>query len=138
MSRAESEFLDYIDLDWAQLPTGHILHACETFEGDDGLVPVGGPGVTVCGVRGRLGIPGLFSRLGAPRCRKCSKKLGWPKGTGSPKNDTAIRYLAEYRQSRWDGWQPTPEMAAEYAVRGEAMERFTAELKAARVSAGSG
>lgn len=92
-----SDFLELVEWDWCQLPRGGMLHAMRSFDGDDDWVPVGGPGVTACGIRGRLGIPGLFSRLGATRCYRCCSALGYPFGAGSPKNDDACRLLVEAR-----------------------------------------
>lgn len=42
-------------------------------------------------------IPGIFSRMGMPRCTRCCTRLGYPQGVGSPKNDSAIRPLVEAR-----------------------------------------
>ena len=54
---------------------------------DDGTPEmIRGDGVTVCGKRGFLHMPGIFSRMGAPRCPACCKALGIPKGDGAPKN----------------------------------------------------
>lgn len=36
-------------------------------------------------------IPGMFSRMGSPRCARCCDKLGYPRGVGSPKNDQGCR-----------------------------------------------
>ncbi len=107
--REPSEFLDLIEWTWCQTANGLLLHAVHSFDGDDDLFPIGGTGVTVCGVKARLDIPGLLSGLGAPRCRKCCRLLGWPDGDGSPKNDDALRPLAEQRMGHWDGWQPKPD-----------------------------
>ena len=48
-------------------------------------------------IRSRFSIPGLFSRMGATRCRKCCDALGWSRGTGSPKNDNRLRPWAGAR-----------------------------------------
>lgn len=50
-------------------------------------------GETACGIRGRLTIPGVFSRLGCPRCGVCCERLGYPVGDGSPKNDDRCREI---------------------------------------------
>lgn len=42
---------------------------------------------TVCGLRGTFLMPGLFSRMGAKRCKECCEKLGVPQGRGAPFND---------------------------------------------------
>ena len=49
-----------------------------------------------CGQLARgLWIPGFFSRMSLPRCIGCCKAAGIPPGTGSPKNDPAVRLLLE-------------------------------------------
>lgn len=53
--------------------------------------------VTACGLRGWFVIPGVFSRMGKQRCKKCCKKVGFPPGKGSPKNDDSCRPLVEER-----------------------------------------
>jgi hypothetical protein len=50
-------------------------------------------GRTVCGYSGALRIPGLFTRMGAERCKRCCRMTGMPHGRGSPKNDDACRLL---------------------------------------------
>jgi hypothetical protein len=45
-----------------------------------------GEGVSVCGKEGRMAMPGIFSRMGAPRCRRCCKAMGIPPGDGPPWN----------------------------------------------------
>lgn len=42
-------------------------------------------------------IPGLFSRMGMARCSRCCDRLGYPRGVGSPKNDTALHPLIKAR-----------------------------------------
>lgn len=69
----------------------YALHRVLRMENDDweadGLIPIGGKGEVVCGARSsRWHMPGIFSRMGAPRCSKCCKKLGIPTGDGAPFN----------------------------------------------------
>jgi hypothetical protein len=40
-----------------------------------------------------ISIPGVFTRLGAPRCLGCCRALNYSPGNGSPKNDPACRAL---------------------------------------------
>lgn len=54
-------------------------------------------GATACGIRGELAIPGLFSRMGMERCKKCCRITGFPPGKGSPKNADSLRPLVEVR-----------------------------------------
>lgn len=43
--------------------------------------------ITVCGQKfSRLFMPGMFSRLGAPRCESCCHILNIPTGYGAPNN----------------------------------------------------
>lgn len=131
MTRAPSEFLDLVEWDWAYFPNPTVLHAIATFDGDDDLVPVGGQGVTVCGRRGRLGIPGFLSRLHMRRCRACCRILGWPEGAGSPKNDPALRELAAEREARWEGWAPTAEARALHERAERELAAFVADMETA-------
>ena len=40
-----------------------------------------------------LWIPGMFTRMGAQRCKGCCRATGIPEGKGSPKNDNACRVI---------------------------------------------
>lgn len=66
------------------------LHRVAEIEWDDEDM-TGGYGVTVCGRRGRLIMPGLISRLSLPRCAHCCRMLGVPRGNGSPYQSGADR-----------------------------------------------
>ena len=57
----------------------------------DGYIPIGIQGETACGRSGRLSMPGVFSRMGAPRCKRCCRKTGVPPGNGAPFNDKPLR-----------------------------------------------
>lgn len=93
--KSEAEQLRELgEWDWWVLPTWKRLHAAVEFTYDDWPF---GDGLTACGHRGRLGIPGLFTRMGAQRCSHCCDRLGFPRGIGSPKNDKACRPLARRR-----------------------------------------
>jgi hypothetical protein len=56
----------------------------------DGYSVIGGEGVVLCGLKKRWGMPGLFSRLGAQRCKRCCRLLGLPEGYGCPANDMKL------------------------------------------------
>lgn len=47
-------------------------------------------GRTACGREGRWIIPGIFSRMGAPRCKRCCARVGVPPGDGTPWNDREL------------------------------------------------
>lgn len=81
---------------WWVTPTWRTLHAAASIDIDDGY-ETSGDGVTVCGRRAWLSIPGVFTRMGAPRCKRCCAGLGYPQGVGSPKNDAVCRPLVEAR-----------------------------------------
>jgi len=42
---------------------------------------------------GWFAMPGIFSRLGLPRCAKCCAKVGIPRGYGTPWNDHELREI---------------------------------------------
>ena len=72
---------------WLVLPSWERLHRVAAIEwDDDDMIGGGGVGVTVCGRKGRLVIPGIFSRMGMPRCAHCCKGTGVPRGDGAPVN----------------------------------------------------
>jgi hypothetical protein len=71
---------------WLVLPSWRVLHRVAEIEWEDGEMIVG-EGVTVCGRRGRLRMPGVFSRIGLKRCTKCCRALGIPQGEGHPYNE---------------------------------------------------
>ena len=56
----------------------------------------GGTGVTVCGRSGRMWMPGIGSRLDAPRCRQCCKGVGIPFGYGIPLNANTLDFPEHY------------------------------------------
>jgi hypothetical protein len=66
--------------------TGKALHRIATIRWEDPYDAIAGRGVTVCGLRGRFRVPGLFSRLGLRRCVRCCVRLGIPAGPGAPFN----------------------------------------------------
>jgi len=70
---------------WLHLDDGHDIHRVAQIAWEDDEM-IYGPGVTVCGKEGHLRMPGIFSRMGAPRCAACSVALGLPQGNGAPYN----------------------------------------------------
>lgn len=81
--------------DWWYAPPYNVLHAAEVEY--DPREDTAGDGVTACGWKTHLAIPGFLSRMGLRRCFYCCRKLGYPQGIGSPKNDKACRTLVEHR-----------------------------------------
>jgi hypothetical protein len=76
------------------LPSWRVLHRVSeaTWKNVDdyGGSYVEGTGTMVCGASGKLYMPGLLSRMGLPRCKKCCKALGIPPGDGAPYNDKTL------------------------------------------------
>jgi hypothetical protein len=82
--------------DWVVNVSNRVLHAPRVWDDPD-YSAQDAHGQTVCGYRGWLNIPGLFSRAKLPRCRTCCRIAGMPEGDGSPKNDDACRPVVETR-----------------------------------------
>jgi hypothetical protein len=70
---------------WLQLRAGVRLHrvASITWADDD---EIWGHGATACGEFAEMHMPGLFSRMSAPRCLLCCHAAGVPPGDGAPFN----------------------------------------------------
>lgn len=71
---------------WLQLPVGDRLHRVSEIAWEDEDGERYGHGTTVCGRRGHLRMPGIFSRMWLPRCVHCCRLLGIPEGDGAPYN----------------------------------------------------
>jgi len=82
--------------DWVVTKTWNLLHAPLRWDDPEDNCYVE-DGRTVCGRTSELFIPGVFTRMGAPRCKHCCRMTGMPHGIGSPKNDEACRPIAEQR-----------------------------------------
>lgn len=83
---------DLARMDWLVTATGNLLHYGQVDEDDN---ETWWEDVRfACGRLARAAmIPGPFTRMGAPRCRRCCTALGYPQGKGSPKNDPECRRL---------------------------------------------
>jgi hypothetical protein len=81
--------------DWWQFENGAVLHHAAVEP--DPAFETSGDGTTACGRKGRLYIPGLFTRMDAMRCARCCTAVGFPQGKGSPKNDRRCRRLVRAR-----------------------------------------
>lgn len=95
----EDRVREMAEWDWVQTVSREgSLHCPEGVTGYEDWDTSGELGGSVlCGIEGPFVIAGLFSRMGQERCKRCCDKLGWPRGTGSPKNDEALRSLVEAR-----------------------------------------
>jgi hypothetical protein len=97
---AAARFREIAEWDWIVFTYSRVLHAAKTFA----VIPdweVSADGITACGRAGRFHIPGMGTRMSYPRCTRCCVALGYPPGTGSPKNDPACRPLVEARLAAW-------------------------------------
>lgn len=88
-----------IAADWLQTATGNRLHHA-TLTDAEAVEIIEQSGIDdlrlSCGRVTRWAcIPGLFTRMGADRCRQCCRATGMPPGTGSPKNDPACKAVSE-------------------------------------------
>lgn len=86
-------FIGYVTMDWIDFGRCTRLHSPASFKVDlDGwcLTDV----TTACGRHTeRAFIPGIFTRISAPRCARCCAETDLPPGIGSPKNDDACRRI---------------------------------------------
>ena len=74
---------------WLVLPSWRVLHRVSddmVWEGDDADDMRQGTGTTMCGRKGFLTMPGIFSRMGLARCAHCCRLTGVPRGDGAPFN----------------------------------------------------
>lgn len=91
--------LPLAEYDWLITTHGNVLHhATFTPEQDVECEEWGGlydvPITLDCGrAVTTVLIPGILSRMGAPRCIRCCKATGLPVGKGSPKNDEECRRI---------------------------------------------
>ena len=99
MSDTDEELLvDLARFDWITTPSGEKLHALLA-----GLIDVENwwftDIATQCGRVADYGyIPGVFTRMGAERCKRCCDVLGYPHGVGSPKNDPACKAALDAKE----------------------------------------
>lgn len=100
-----SQFAALVRVDWCVSKSWNRLHALPcgpwTLAQAEDIAwqwMISGPVRLACGRTAALVcIPGLFTRLGAPRCRGCCRATGLPPGLGSPKNDDACRAVLGLR-----------------------------------------
>ena len=76
---------------WLVLGFGRstVIHRVASIRDEQKFHDIGAAclGRTVCGRLGKLSVPGVLARLGAPRCAQCCKRLGVPRGDGAPFNN---------------------------------------------------
>ena len=70
---------------WLVLPSWNRLHRVAEINWAESETY--GEGVTACGRRGALHIPGILSRMGLTRCAHCCRIAGVPLGDGAPFNE---------------------------------------------------
>ena len=71
---------------WLYLDNESGLHRVSSIEWDDTEM-IAGTGLTVCGQRGRLTMPGILGRMYGERCPACCEALALPVGQGAPYNE---------------------------------------------------
>ena len=87
-------FREIVAYDWVESRGGRMLHHLAVADWDDAERNWGANhGTASCGLQSMFWIPGIFSRMGAPRCKRCCRATGLPQGKGSPKNDPECRKL---------------------------------------------
>lgn len=77
---------------WVNIPKSRTIHRVRALASSRKAWKdfPSGEGVTVCGKEGKMWMPGILSRMAAPRCRKCCELLGIPSGVGAPYNDPTL------------------------------------------------
>lgn len=70
---------------WLQFDSSTVLHRVSTIRWRD-RERIVGEATTLCGRSGWMAIPGIFSRMEAPRCVQCCRAAGIPAGNGAPAN----------------------------------------------------
>lgn len=73
-------------LRWAHVGRSYSLHRVAEVDLWALERDASAPGSAVCGRAGELCIPGIFSRMGSPRCARCCAVVGIPRGHGAPFN----------------------------------------------------
>jgi hypothetical protein len=93
------QFISIGTYDWYVSKSWNRLHAVTEFTDEHKADmemewAVLSPVRLACGrTAASLWIPGMFSRMGAERCKGCCRATGMPAGKGSPKNDDACRAI---------------------------------------------
>jgi len=93
------QFISIGRVDWFVAKSWNRLHAVPEFTDEhkadmEAEWAVLSPVRLACGrTAAGVWIPGMFTRMGAQRCRGCCRATGLPEGKGSPKNDDACRVL---------------------------------------------
>jgi hypothetical protein len=106
------DFVSIGAYDWYDTKAGKRLHWAELSEEQRADIPscwaVLQPVRLACGrTAASLHIPGMFSRMGAPRCSGCCRSTGLPVGIGSPKNSGECRKILGAARERISGMTET-------------------------------
>ena len=89
---------------WLVLRSWRLLHRVASIDWEDGEM-IMGDGVTLCGRKGWLTMPGFISRMELKRCPKCCRLMRIPDGDGAPFN-------ANILEPGDEPWTPEKEAAA--------------------------
>lgn len=95
-----SEFIHRVaEATWGHLPDPN--DPSDVFEpnGPNDEEMIEAMGKTLCGLSGRMAMPGIFSRMSAPRCPECCKQMGIAEGNGNPFNEGIYELGDEKRKS---------------------------------------
>ena len=94
------EFRRLAEWDWVHVGSGQRLHAVEELDAiDQNTFVQTGVGKTACGLKSKMVIPGIRSRMSTIRCATCCQVVGMPRGRQSPKNIDTCRPVVKRRLS---------------------------------------
>lgn len=93
-----ASFRSLIRFDWLVTKSWNRLHFADlsdaqVAEMEENCLLYGSVTLSCGRTAAMVSIPGIFTRMGAPRCIRCCQVRGYPLGNGSPKNDDACRVL---------------------------------------------
>jgi hypothetical protein len=93
MAELTNDLATYARLDWLAYGRWDRLH-CPTEADYDDTDWLAYDVTFACGRRRPVAVlPGVFTRMSAPRCAQCCDRSGLPRGDGSPKNDAECRRI---------------------------------------------
>lgn len=120
-TRSLGEWREFAEWDWVEVDINgprddDQLHAVTSVanDADDDWY---GVGTVACNAEPTtLHIPGMGARMSATRCPACCSVVGFPVGSGSPKNTPALRSLVEARLASLVGEVRVPVEARDHDV----------------------
>jgi len=93
-----AEWQMIVKFDWVVSRAWNTLHHVQLSDGQWAQWEPGdwltGPVRLSCGrTAAGICVPGVITRMGAPRCTGCCRAVGYPPGKGSPKNSADCRAI---------------------------------------------